>query len=230
VASGVTAPLRRGTLAASVALAAAASVACPPTTGGPAAETPPPAADAIRDTVAGGLIPAGFGTLRQDDVSITIQTGRLVVRAIPLDESIIRVLAPDSYRSLHELHQSRREQIAAVAARYGVRGFTPWLIQFFALEPDVRFTPTDVVISSVGRDFRPVDVIPLTPGFGQNRLNQREVQAAVYLFDEEVDVNQPLVMAVESVRNPTWQETLRLIERERPLARSRAGRGAPPPR
>jgi hypothetical protein len=43
-------------------------------------------------------------------------------------------------------------------------------------------------------------------------------------------VNQPLVMAVESVRNPTWQETLRLIERERPLARSRAGRGAPPPR
>ena len=221
---------RSGSLAASLVVILASSTACPPAAGGPVADTPPPAADAARDTVAGGLIPAGFGTLRQDDASITIQAGRLVVRAIPLDESIIRVLAPDSYRSLHELHESRREEIAGFATRYGVRGFTPWLIQFFALEPDVRFSPMDVVISSVGRDFRPVEVIALTPGFGQNRLGQRQVQAAVYLFDEAVDVNQPLVMAVESVRNSTWQETLRLIERERPLARSRAGRVAPPPR
>jgi hypothetical protein len=214
---------------AAIALALVVTAACPPPAGTAAGEAPP-AADAQRDTVAAGMIPAGFGTLRQEDVALTIQTGRLVVRAIPLDEATIRVLAPDTYRSLHDVRESRRGQIDELARRYGVRGFSVWLIRFFALEPDVRFTPTDVVISSVGRDFRPVDLIPITPGFGQNRLQQREVQSAIYLFDDAVDVNQPLVVTVESVRNTAWQETQQRIQRERALIRSRAGGAIPPPR
>lgn len=226
---GVLRAWRRGSALAGLALGIASSGGCPPATGGAAGETPPPASDLARDTTSGRLIPAGFGSLRQEDLSITVQAGRLLVRALPLDESIIRVLAPDTYRSLHEVHESRRAEIAGVASRYGVRGFSAWHVQFFALEPDVRFTPMDIVISSVGRDFRPLQILALTPGFGQNRLGQREVQTAVYLFDEGVDVNQPLALTVEAVRNSTWQETLRLIERERAAVRIRAGRSAPPP-
>jgi hypothetical protein len=204
------------------------ATACPPPAGSPPETTPPPASDAPPDTVA-GMIPPGFGTLRQEDVAITVQTGRLVVRAIPLDESIIRALAPDSYATLREVRESQRGRIEMTARRHGVRGFSVWYIYFFALEPDVRFSPTDVVISSVGRDFRPVELIPMTPGFGQNRLEQRETQMALYLFDAAVDVNQPLVVTVESVRNARWQETLQTIERERARARMQPGRAGPPP-
>jgi hypothetical protein len=142
----------------------------------------------------------------------------------PLDESVIRVLAPDSYRSLRERRESERDRIASLAARYGMQGFSVWSISYYALEPDVRFNPMDVVISSVGRDFRPIELIPLTTGFGEHRLDQRDTQSALYLFDETVDVNQPLTIMVETTRSSGWQETLRIIERERALVRSRAGR------
>jgi hypothetical protein len=196
----------------------------------PAGETPPPLAAAARDTANPALVPAGFGSLRQDDVSLRFQLGGLLVRATPLDESVIRVLAPDSYRSLRERRDSERDRIASLAARYGVRGFNVWSISFYGQEADIRFNPMDVVISSVGRDFRPIELIPLTTGFGEHRLDQRDTQSALYLFDEAVDVNQPLTMMVETVRSSDWQDALRLIERERALVRTRAGRvGSPPP-
>jgi len=191
----------------------------------PGGTATPPAGDTARDTLGAGMVPAGFGSLKQDDISVRLQLRGLLVRATPLDESVIRVLAPDSYRSLRDRRDSERDRIAAFAARYGMRGFSIWSISYYGLEPDVRFSPMDVVISSVGRDFRPIELIPLTTGFGQNRLDQRDTQSALYLFDETVDVNQPLTITVETTRSAGWQETLQLIERERALVRSRAGRG-----
>ena len=214
-------------------LAVAASIAafgCRAVAVTPASETPSPIAVAGRDSAAPGLIPAGFGSLKQDDISIRFQLRGLLVRATPLDESIIRVLAPDSYRSLRDRRDSERDRIGALAARYGMRGFSIWSISFHGLEPDVRFTPMDVVISSGGRDFRPIELIPLTTGFGENRLDQRDTQSALYLFDAAIDVNQSLTMMVETTRSAGWDEVLRLVERERVLVRSRAGRtGSPPP-
>ena len=48
------------------------------------------------------LVPTGYGSLKQEDVAIRVARGGLQVQAIPLDESIIRVLSPDSYRALRE--------------------------------------------------------------------------------------------------------------------------------
>jgi len=221
--------VRRGIARVMLAASALTVCGCGGTAATPSSETPPPIAGAARDTTP-GLIPAGFGSLKQDDISIRFQLRGLLVRATPIDESIIRVLAPDSYRSLRDRRESERDRIAALAARYGVRGFSVWSISFYGLEPDVRFSPMDVVVSSVGRDFRPIELIPLTSGFGENRLDQRDTQSALYLFDDAVDVNQPLTVMVETTRSAGWQDTLRVIERERALVRSRAGRaGSPPP-
>ena len=222
--------MRRGVVRAMLAASALTLWGCSGTAPTPSSETPPPIAGVARDTASLGLIPAGFGSLKQDDISIRFQLRGLLVRATPLDESIIRVLAPDSYRSLRDRRESERDRIAALAARYGVRGFSIWSISFYGLEPDVRFSPMDVIVSSVGRDFRPIELIPLTSGFGENRLDQRDTQSALYLFDDAVDVNQPLTVMVETTRSAGWQETLRVIERERALVRSRAGRaGSAPP-
>lgn len=219
------------------ALLACALVACAPTPSttarGPA--SPNVAADtgsrdtraratrpATADTVP-GLVPAGFGTLRQDDISLRLQRFGLQVRATPLDESIIRLLSPDSYRAMSELKRSKAGAVAAVARRNGVRSVSLWYVSFFAVERgETRFSPMEFIITNVGRDFRPLDVIPLTPGFGEQRLRQNSRQDALYVFDGQLDVQQPLTVAYETSTNTDWASLLQQIERERALVKSRA--------
>ena len=218
-----------------VLFGAMVSVACASTGGSaPAAASGGDSTAARAGTSAQGdsaaLIPAGYGTLRQDDIAIRLSTRGVQVRAIPLAESIIRVLAPDSYRSLSDLLASRRAEIGSLAQRRGVRRPSVWYVSFFGIEPDARFSPMELVITSAGRDFRPLEILPLSPGFGENRLRQRETQTALYVFEDGVDPEQPLVLAMQGERSAAWQDILQRIERERALIRSRAAaRGGPPP-
>ena len=75
-----------------------------------------------------------------------------------------------------------------------------------------------------GRDFRPIEVIPLSAGFRDQRVRQRETQTAIYMFEDGVNVNQALTLTVEGVQNNAWDGILRTIERERSLIRSRAAK------
>ncbi len=176
---------------------------------------------AVADT---SSLPAGFGTLRQDDIAVKVQSNALQVRVLPLDESVIRTLSPDSYRALRELRDSKRAAVDAVLRRTGMPGASLWYVQFFNLEPgEARFSPMELVINSAGRDFRPVELFALTAGFGEQRLRQREVQAAVYLFDPAVDVNQPLSVSFETQSSTVWEALLKKVDRERAMIRSRAG-------
>jgi hypothetical protein len=214
-----------------VALAFGASAACtPPTTAGSSAAAPSqvPAARVTPDSTASNLIPAGFGTLKQDEVAIVLQPSNVRISAIPLDESVIRTLAPDSYRSLRATVESKRQLIAQRAASHGVRDPRVWYVTFAGLTPDARFVPTDITVTSGGRDYRPIDVIPLTPGFGEQRLQPREVQRGLLLFDEALDVSQPIVVAAGTERNSDWStdrsdNILSKIEAERAQIRARAG-------
>jgi hypothetical protein len=236
----IAAPRRLGRFA-TVALGGALGVwtltACataPETTSRPAGAaqadtTPPrPAPRPSSDTVA-GLVPPGYGTLRQDDISLRLQRIGLQVRATPLDEAVIRLLSPDSYRAMSELKRSKASAIAQVARRNAVRELSVWYVSFFAVERgETRFSPMEFIISNVGRDFRPLDVIPLTPGFGEQRLRQNGRQDALYVFDGQLDVQQPLTVSYETARNADWASLLPAIERERSLVRSRAGAGRAP--
>jgi hypothetical protein len=168
-------------------------------------------------------LPAGFGTLKQDDIAVRVQYNALQVRALPLDETVIRTLSPDSYRALHELRESKRTLVDGVLRRTGLPGASLWYVQFFNSEQgEARFSPLEVVISSAGRDFRALDVLALTPGFGEQRLLQREVQAGLYVFDPSVDVNQPLVITFETQSSDAWGTLFKRVDRERSLIRSRA--------
>ena len=176
-----------------------------------------------------GLVPAGFGTLRQDDLSLRITSSSLQVKASPLDESIIRLLSPDSYRAMSEIRRSKSEAIALVARRNGARDVSVWYVSFFAVERgETRFSPREFIITNVGREFRPLDVLPLTPGFGEQRLRQNGRQDALYVFDGQLDVQQPLSVSYATERNDDWSRILPLIERERSLVRSRASAGRAP--
>ncbi len=182
----------------------------------PSARAQQPAADT-------GSLPAGFGTLRQDDIAVKVQFNALQVRVLPLDETVIRTLSPDSYRTLRELRDSKRAAIEGVLRRTGMPGASLWYVQFFNQEQgEALFSPMELVINSAGRDFRPLEVFALTPGFGEQRLHQREVQAALYVFDPAVDVNQPLTVTFETQSSAVWETLIKKVDRERSLIRSRA--------
>ena len=179
------------------------------------------------DTTGRANVPLGFGSLRQDEIAIRIELQGLIVRAIPLDESLIRLLTPDSYRAMRELQESNRQSIAAVTRRTGGREPDLWYVSFYGVEPDVHFSPRELVITSAGRDFRALEVLPLSSGFGEQRLRQRETQSAIYLFDENIDLDQPLTVTFQNVRSDSWEQILTRVERERAMVRARASRPAP---
>jgi hypothetical protein len=183
------------------------------------AVSPPAGAD---DTTGKVNVPVGFGSLRQDDIAIRLQPSGMIVRAIPLDENVIRLLTQDSYRALRDLQESNRPAIERITRRSGGRRPAVWYVSFYGLQPEARFSPMELVITSAGQDFRPIDVIPLSSGFGEQRLRQRETQSAVYLYSSEVDVDHPLVVTFQGERDTSWEQILQRIERERALVRARS--------
>lgn len=226
-------------------LALAACSAAPTPSPAPAPAAPPSAPSTQASAAAGGatgerqgagaardssllLVPAGFGTLRQEDIALRVSQFGLQVRAIPLDETVIRVLSPDSYRALRDLVASQGDRLAQLQRRTALPRLSLWYVSFFALQQgETRFSPMEFLVSNVGRDFQPLDVIPLSPGFGSQRLRQREVQHALYVFDGQIDVNQPMAIVYETARNDEWSILLQRIERERALARSRSAARQP---
>lgn len=191
---------------------------------GPAENAPLAAEMANKPDSAANMVPPGFGSLRQDEIAIRLEAPGLVLRAVPLDEGIIRLLTQDSYRVLRELQESNRPRIADILRRNGGRPPALWYVSFYGLDPDTRFSPLDLVITSGGRDFRAIDVIPLSAGWGEQRLRQRETQSAIYIFDGEIDTDHPLTVRFLNERDESWEQTLQRIERERALVRARAGR------
>jgi len=210
--------------AAPVVSAIAFSTACVQATtpGGYSSAAAPSTAQG--DTAGRALVTPGYGTLHQDGVSLHIDGSSVLVRGLPLDESLIRLLTPDSYRALHDLKESNRAAIDATVRRYGGRAVSVWLVSFYGVEPSARFTPGDVIVTSSGRDFRPYDIIPLTVGFGEQRLRQRETQSALYVYDGDVQVDHLLTMAYQGVTDGTWEDTLQRVERERAMVRARSGK------
>jgi hypothetical protein len=217
--------VRRRVVVLSLAAVIGVAAACAPGAGGQSSQQGAlaPISD---DTIGRANVPVGFGSLRQDDIAIRLELQGLIVRAIPLEENLIRLLTPDSYRALRDLQESNKQSIAAVTRRTGGRMPDLWYVSFYGVQPDVTFSPRELVITSSGRDFRALEVLPLSSGFGEQRLKQRETQSAIYLFEDAIDLDQPLTVTFQNVRNDDWETVLTRIERERALVRARASRPA----
>ncbi len=181
----------------------------------------------VADTTGAGLIPSGFGTLKQDDIAVKLQVPDVLVKLTPLDESVIRTLSTDSYRALRGIAESHKAAVAREVAQHGLLRGSLWYVSFYGLAPDARFSPLEMTINSAGQDFRPLEIIPVSGGFGEQRLQPRVTQTALYVFDDALDVNQPLIVSFGNERNSGWSAILSTIERERALVRSRALSTAP---
>ena len=168
------------------------------------------------------LPPAGFGTLRTDDASIRLATDNLQLRVVPLDERIIRLLAPDTYVSLNQLRASHAAEIDTLAFRGGVRRPALFLVTFFGSQPQAHFTPDDVTISSQNRFFRPVGILPLSVQWSELRLRQRETVNAIYLFEDGIALLEPMIISYGGISSSQWERSLRTLEQERARVYARA--------
>ncbi len=170
--------------------------------GGPAASV----RLAAQDTV-----PAGFGTLKRDDIVVRFATEQLEIQVLPLDEQVIRLLAPDTYRSLTQLLRTT-----------AVPNPTLVMVTFFGITPQARFSPEDVNITSRGRLFRPVGIVPLSPQWSSYQLEAHEQAVAIYLFEEGISFREGLTVTYQGLSNDSWTAALPVLDRERARVRARA--------
>lgn len=184
---------------------------------------PAPGAGPGPGSEAGPLPPPGSGTLRQDEITVLLTSGDLQIKVTPLAESVIRTTAPDTYRMLAGL-AGRFTQEAV--RRTGSDHPTLFLVSFFSDRPEVPFVPEELQVISGGLRRRPGAILPVTPGWGQRRLEQRETEMAVYAFGPTIDLESDLVVVYGLVESAQWRAILPRVQAERARARAR---GLPQP-
>jgi len=161
------------------------------------------------------LPPPGFGTLRQEDVSMTLSSADLRLMVTPLEASVTRVTAPDT--------ELRLSGLVDLHGAPGSDGTGLFLVSFYSEQPDVPFLPEEVQLISRGQRVRPQEIVPVTPSWGTRRVGQRQTQMAVYDFGGAIDLESSLLLVYEFDESAQWSQILPRIQAERARARARAG-------
>ncbi len=152
------------------------------------------------------------GLLVRNDINATMRGGDLEVTVTILDDRILQYAT----RELKDYLLPLREQALAQSTVYrpgDPKPPVPFLITFRALGQEVRYEPHELVVYNVGTEFKPLEVIPIDPGFN-NRVAyiRRPPVAAVYLFDGAIDLNsRDLVVTYYNTLN--WGDWMRVIEK-----------------
>jgi hypothetical protein len=178
--------------------------------------------------VAQDTVPAGYGTLRRDDVVMRFSTGTLEIQVLPLEEQVIRLLAPDTYRSLSQLVQSRVDDIADAAGRGATQNPTLVMVTFLGVVSQARFNPDELNITSRGRLFRPIGTVPLSPTWSSFQLDARQQAVAIYLFDPGISFREALTISYQGLSSDGWNRSIRLLDQERARVKARAQLEAKP--
>jgi hypothetical protein len=179
-------------------------------------------------TIAGGeLPPAGYGSLKQDNVSMRVASNDVEVRFLPLDERLTRLLAPDAYQSLHGLLQSRQREIDSLAQSTGLSNPGIVLVSFFGLRSGAPFDPQNVTLVYRGQLYRPQAILPQTGNFTGRQLDVRQSASGLLFFEQPVPVYERFEVQYGASIAAWNDEILRRIERERSRVQSKAQAGRP---
>jgi hypothetical protein len=168
-----------------------------------------------------------YGTLNQNDLALRVRNEDVEIRFIPLDAKVTRLLANDAFQSLRSLVETRRRSIDSVASRAGVTEPGLALVSFFGLRPDTRFDPQTLTVRLRNRALQPLGIIPINARFTSHQLDQREQASAIYLFEEDLPVDDSFSLSYGALISEDWQTKQPLIDRERARVSARARTGRP---
>ena len=158
--------------------------------------------------------PTGNGSLLQAEVSMSLVSSDLEIMVTPLEENVIRVTAPDTENRLREIASAYR-----TALPQGERLF---LVSFYTNQADVAFVPEEIQIIAQELRVLPTGIAPVTPGWGQRRVLQRQTELAVYSFPSDMNLESELVLVYGFDRTNSWSNVITRIQSERARARARA--------
>jgi hypothetical protein len=167
-------------------------------------------------------LPPGYGSLTQNDLSLRMGNEDLDIRFVPLEPKIMPLLARDAHQSLRSLLETHRHQIDSVSTPAGVSHPGLALVSFFGQRPDVRFDPQTLTLQIRNRVFRPLGFIPLNPRFTSQQLGVREQANALYVFEEEIPVDDSFTVSYGAMTSDDWQRKLPTLDRERARVSARS--------
>jgi hypothetical protein len=181
----------------------------------------------------GTMPPMGLGSLTQEQTSISIANSQLTLRFQPLNERLMRLLAPDAYRALSAMISSRRAAIDSVSRSSGATQPGLMLVTVYGNVPDVRFEATSIGVAVNSIRIEPVGIIPLDANFSRQQLAVQSVGMGLFVFAEELPVYSPMVFSYGTVAAEGWAQKISLFDRElarvSARARSQATQQAPAP-
>ena len=129
------------------------------------------------------------GLLERDDITARMRGGDLEITATIMDERIVRYATKEMRDYLSKL----KEDFLADNMNYDPddpKRPIPWLVTFRALGQEIRYEPHEVVIYNYGQEYKPIDIIPVSPAFGSKvAYIRRPPLSAIYLFDRSIDLN-----------------------------------------
>jgi hypothetical protein len=167
-------------------------------------------------------LPPGYGSLTQNDLSLTMLNDELEIRFVPLSPRVLPLLAKDAYQSFRTLLENNRRGIDSVAARAGVSQPGLALVTFFGRRSDVRFDPQTLTVMIRNRIFRPLGLLPLTPRFTSQQLGVRDQVSAIYLFEEDLPVDDSFTLSYGTMNSADWQSKQHALDRERARVAARS--------
>lgn len=163
----------------------------------------------------GDLPPAGFGTLNQEDIALTLRLEDLEIRIVVLDERVLRLLAPDAYTSLHGILQTRGAEIDSISRRNGVAVPGVLFVTFFARRAGARFDPQNLNVVIRNQLYRPIGIVPYSANFNSQQLEVRQQASGLFLFEETLPVFEAFTISYGAVSTDAWEGKLTRIQRER---------------
>jgi hypothetical protein len=168
------------------------------------------------------LPPAGYGSLTQNDLSLRLRTEDIEMRFVPLDARVTVLLGRDSWNSLRTLVESRRPSIDSVARASGISRPGLALVTFFAQRANARFDPQTLTLVTRNRVFKPLGIVPFSSRFSAQQLNVREQVSAIYLFEEDLPVNDSFSVSYAGLTSEDWERRQPTLDRERARVASRS--------
>ena len=142
---------------------------------------------------------------------------------LPLSEGIIPLLAPDPFT--RSATWSAPPLASDSVPRRWAHHRPSCCSHFVGLVPQARFSPEDVNLASGGQLYRPIGIVPITPGWGSYQLEARAQASAIYLFDEGITFREDLTVSYQNRSSTAWSRSVRILDQERARVRGRATAG-----
>jgi hypothetical protein len=157
------------------------------------------------------------GSLRLEQISVALRVGAVELRLTPLEQRVLRLAAPDL--------RNRLQTLAAESKAYESRERTPLLVTFTSTARDHSFSPTELRLEVGSRRLEVLEVIPVTPGWDEQRLRPREPAAALFIVGGRLDAFAPFRVLYGGTVTDGWRDVIPVLQaEERRVGSMEAGR------